>query len=226
MASRSATVAAVAGALLLIACGDERPRGERRAKGADPLWWTGGPRASREQRGLAELRSLRDRACACTSQACSEAITEELASLSEAYGDLPSGSPSELEAQRLIEELFRCASGVTLLDDDYDLDDRQVVIPDLVPPPSPPPPDPAPAPTTSVTGVPECDAYVEAVRRFAGCSKLPQSSRDALEDSLATMTQAWSGPGTLSPDSQQMMADACTQGADAMRQSARMMGCP
>lgn len=208
------SLAAVLCALLPLACGDDRPRGERTATADDPLWWTGGRRPSREERGLAELRRLRDRACACATQECSEAVSEELMALSTAYSDLQPGSAIEAEAGTIVEELFRCASQLDLLEDD-------------LPPPPPPDPVPDPVPTTpSATGVPECDAYVDAVRRFASCSKLPQATRDALEDSLQTMTQAWSGPGTLDPSTQQMMADACTQGTDAMKQSARVMGCP
>ena len=72
------------------------------------------------------------------------------------------------------------------------------------------------------SGVPECDAYIAVMQRFAQCSQLPVQSKQALLQAVSQMGDAWKN---LPPESRQAAADACKQGADALRQSAAQLGC-
>ena len=88
------------------------------------------------------------------------------------------------------------------------------------PPPPPPPPPPA-APAATVAGLPqECVAYKAALDKLATCDKLPQESRDAMQQAYATASQGWA---TLTPDQMVNLAPACKAATDAIEQSAKSL---
>jgi hypothetical protein len=71
------------------------------------------------------------------------------------------------------------------------------------------------------TGVAECDAWGQAVMRLATCDKLPQTSRDALQQAYEQLQQTWA---VMPPDQRATLAEACKQATDAVRQLAS--SCP
>jgi len=83
-------------------------------------------------------------------------------------------------------------------------------------------------PVDGKTGVPECDAYLQAFDRYMQCDKVPQQARDASEDSIAQMRQAWAmlRDPKVPPEAKKAAADACKEAHEALKQSASAMGCP
>jgi hypothetical protein len=79
-----------------------------------------------------------------------------------------------------------------------------------------------PAGGVAGSGLPECDAYVGAMRRFSQCSQLPVQSKQSIEQALSQMGDTWRN---LPPEGRQQAAEACKQGTDAIRQAAASMGC-
>jgi len=75
-----------------------------------------------------------------------------------------------------------------------------------------------------MSGVPECDAYVAAMKRYIACDEIPQAARDAAQGAMEAMTSAWSTG--LPDEARDAAADACTQGLDAIKQGAVAFGCP
>lgn len=70
-------------------------------------------------------------------------------------------------------------------------------------------------------GIPECDAYVDAVMKLSTCASLPQESRDALLEAISQTSSAWSN---VPPEGRAALATACTAARDAVQQSAA--ACP
>jgi len=65
------------------------------------------------------------------------------------------------------------------------------------------------------TGVPDCDAWGQAVMKLASCDKLPQASRDALQQAYEQLQQTWA---VMPPDQRATLAEACKQATEAVRQ--------
>jgi hypothetical protein len=77
------------------------------------------------------------------------------------------------------------------------------------------------------TGVPECDAYVAILQRYAQCGALPVEAKQSLQQAVIQMADAWKGlrdPG-VAPEARKAAADACKQASDALRQAAVAQGC-
>ncbi|HTJ47730.1 MAG TPA: hypothetical protein VL463_36790 [Kofleriaceae bacterium] len=82
-------------------------------------------------------------------------------------------------------------------------------------------------PGAGTSGVPECDAYVETLRRYAQCNALPVDTKQALMQAVSQMSDAWKplhDPNTP-PEAKKAAADACKQAIDALRVSAQGQGC-
>ncbi len=89
---------------------------------------------------------------------------------------------------------------------------------------------PAAAPAAIVadgegTGVPECDAYVAAIERYAACDKVPPSAREAMRASSAQVREAFRTLRDAAPEARRAAAEACTQAVEAFAQSFTAMGC-
>lgn len=101
--------------------------------------------------------------------------------------------------------------------------------PTTTPPPTPPTIAPPPGATTgalpaTVQGA--CAGYLAKMETFLACDKVPQASRDAARQGIDAMKDAWKQAGTMPPEAQQAMADACKQAEDAIAQAMTGMGCP
>lgn len=78
------------------------------------------------------------------------------------------------------------------------------------------------------TGVPECDAYIATIQRYAQCPKVPVEAKQAIQQAIGQMAQGWAmlRDPAVSADARKAAADACKQAVDALKQSAAAMGCP
>jgi hypothetical protein len=78
------------------------------------------------------------------------------------------------------------------------------------------------------TGVPECDAYVAILQRYAQCGALPVEAKQSLQQAVMQMADAWKGlrDPSVAPEARKAAADACKQASDALRQAAQAQNCP
>lgn len=72
------------------------------------------------------------------------------------------------------------------------------------------------------TGIPECDAYGDAVRALAACPKLPAATAQTLLESHRQLVQALANTGTAQRGA---ASTACKQADAAIRQAASSVGC-
>jgi hypothetical protein len=72
------------------------------------------------------------------------------------------------------------------------------------------------------TGIPECDAYGGVIGKLLSCDKLPPPVRDAMKMSFDAQLQGWFD---ARPDQIGVMAAACKQSDQGMRQTAIARGC-
>jgi len=75
------------------------------------------------------------------------------------------------------------------------------------------------------TGVPECDAYIDAMNKTQSCTKLAKESRDAFKDSFTAMREAFAQMKTMDESVKKAMADSCRYGAEALQQVLASSGC-
>jgi hypothetical protein len=80
-----------------------------------------------------------------------------------------------------------------------------------------------PTTMTKSTGIPECDAYVETVKHYGGCDKLPQAAKDAVAKSVEEMEASWNA--TMDDEAKKAAAEGCKAGNDALRDAAKQIGC-
>jgi hypothetical protein len=80
-----------------------------------------------------------------------------------------------------------------------------------------------PVSMTTSTGIPECDAYVETVKHYGACDKLPQAAKDAVTQSIQQMEATWNP--NMDDDSKKAAAEGCKAGNDALRDAAKQIGC-
>ena len=73
------------------------------------------------------------------------------------------------------------------------------------------------------TGIPECDAWGVEVKALGKCDKLPQASRDAVQQAYESASSMWLN---VPQDQRQTMADACKSVTDAVKQARTSAGCP
>lgn len=72
-------------------------------------------------------------------------------------------------------------------------------------------------PADTGSGLPECDEYTVAVEQFSACTSIPQATRDAVRDSYRQATAAWK---VMKPEEREVVKEACTAAADALREAA------
>jgi hypothetical protein len=77
----------------------------------------------------------------------------------------------------------------------------------------------------SLTGLPECDAYIRAIDRYLQCDKIPQQARDGARQGIEAMEAGWRDMSGVPDDVKQQTNDACKQAVDAIQQGASAMGC-
>lgn len=87
-----------------------------------------------------------------------------------------------------------------------------------------PAPAPAPAPAGQ-TGIAGCDALIAAYEKLAVCDKLPQQSRDAMAQGLATMKTGWGDLRTADEATRKAVDDGCRAGLDGVQQAMTAAGC-
>lgn len=97
--------------------------------------------------------------------------------------------------------------------------------------PPPPPPSIAPPPGATTGALPAtietaCAGYLARMERFMACDEVPKESRDAARQGIDAMKDAWKQAGTMPPEAQRAMADACKQAEDALTQAMTSTGCP
>ena len=73
------------------------------------------------------------------------------------------------------------------------------------------------------TGIPECDLWGAEVQKLLVCDKLPQASRDAVQQAYEQANQMWVN---VAQDQRSAMADACKSVTDAVKQLRTSSGCP
>jgi hypothetical protein len=175
--------------------------------GGDPAPWLGAAGEGGDRR-LSTLTGLRERACACTSAGCSEEVAGELDAWKRRHGDPESKREIELDLQ-----IGYCLRSAPSAAPDAGFADPYAYRPD------------AAAyfdPYSSATGIAECDELLRQYEKMMNCSYTPQSSRDAMRDSLQQMKDMYR---QMTGSSRDAAADACKQGSDAMADSLRAMGC-
>jgi len=75
------------------------------------------------------------------------------------------------------------------------------------------------------TGVPECDAYIDAMNRTQTCEKLAKETRDAFKESFTAMHDAFAQMKTMDDSVKKAMADSCRYGTEALQQVLSSSGC-
>jgi hypothetical protein len=95
------------------------------------------------------------------------------------------------------------------------------------PPPRAPPPADAAVVVDAVNAAVEmpadCQAYMDALDKLAGCPKLPPDSRDAMAEAVEQLKAQL--PQALSPEARANVIEACKQANDAIKQAFTSAGC-
>lgn len=61
---------------------------------------------------LAELAGLRDRMCACTTEACARQVTEEVGRFADRYADVTADADQQARAEVIAAELATCVTRI------------------------------------------------------------------------------------------------------------------
>jgi hypothetical protein len=72
------------------------------------------------------------------------------------------------------------------------------------------------------TGIPECDAYADALRALASCNQIPRQAAQAMLDAYQQSAPAMAN---LPANQRTAAASSCKQADSAIRQSAQSLGC-
>ncbi|MBL9016833.1 MAG: hypothetical protein JNL83_21780 [Myxococcales bacterium] len=74
-------------------------------------------------------------------------------------------------------------------------------------------------------GMPKaCEDYAKQIELLAKCKQFPEQSRKAMLDAVKQMRQMYSNM-QIPESAKQQMTQACTQGADAIKQAVGAYGC-
>src|SRR4030095_5469318 len=90
---------------------------------------------------------------------------------------------------------------------------------------SAPPAKPVPAPvaTEESTGIPECDAYLEAGRRLADCPDMPEDARQAqhqdLDEKRSAIKRLMDGETDITPEAMKSVVDSCIEAKRAVEEA-------
>ena len=71
---------------------------------------------------------------------------------------------------------------------------------------------------------PPCEQYKQVILRLATCDKIPQQSRDALEQGFDAMESAFGNIQDMPAEAREAMENACKQGVEALQQLTSMCG--
>lgn len=66
----------------------------------------------------------------------------------------------------------------------------------------------------------ECGAYAAMIEKLASCEAMRPSAREALRRGYVAISRSWPQVATVSAEAKRAIADRCTQGLDATRQTA------
>ena len=95
--------------------------------------------------------------------------------------------------------------------------------------PDPPPPPvihyAEPPPPAFTTGIAACDDYIAEIELYGRCERLPQQTRDAMNQAVLQVKAAWKDLPRQAPSAAVPTAEACRQALDAIRQAAESMDC-
>ena len=71
---------------------------------------------------------------------------------------------------------------------------------------------------------PECERYRLLMVKVATCDKLPQASRDGLQQGYQAMARGWARFAEEPADGRRRMIEGCKQGVEAMEQVGKLCG--
>ncbi|MCE9572667.1 MAG: DUF5339 domain-containing protein [Deltaproteobacteria bacterium] len=148
---------------------------------------------------------LRDEMCACTNADCATAVSakvERFGKASEARYPKPTDAPAGLNQAMGV--LAACEQRFGGGDEVWGAVEGD-----------------------SLTGVAECDRFLDLQDRYFACDKVPQQAKDAMKQAMDQQKQAWAmlRDPNVPEEAKRAAADGCKQGGDALRQSAAAMGC-
>jgi hypothetical protein len=88
-------------------------------------------------------------------------------------------------------------------------------------------PAPAPEPTAAAgsTGIPECDAYVATMDKYAKCDKIPADAKKAMVDAFEQGKQGWAALANAPAETKTAAAGGCKTADDAAKQALTQLGC-
>ncbi|MCE9572668.1 MAG: hypothetical protein K8W52_05885 [Deltaproteobacteria bacterium] len=165
------------------------------------------------------IEALRDQVCACTTRACADEAIGAADRLSQHLGgkyprpvDVPAPIWDALNATATCTNRIEGDGGSTA-DTSSNADDGTT--------------DWAALRSGGSVGVRACDRFLVLQDRYFACDKVPQQAKDAMKQSMDQQEQAWSmlkDPG-IPEEAKRAAGDGCRAGADALIQSAAVMGC-
>lgn len=163
--------------------------------------WSG----SNDHSPLGEMRRIKDQACACKDKACADAVQERFM----AWARDNASTSNDDQLSKLAMEASECmVKAMTDSNGTYNYYGSY---------------DAAPA---GATGMAACDEYIGLVDRLSYCSAYPQSSRDAIRDSIEAMRKGWGDPAYMSDYMRESTNESCRMMVESMRQTMSSLGCP
>ena len=70
---------------------------------------------------------------------------------------------------------------------------------------------------------PDCERYRLVMQKVGTCDKIPQASRDALQQSFEMTSRAWKNLAAQTPDARKAANDGCKQAFEAIQQFGKTM---
>ncbi len=150
---------------------------------------------------IAELTGLRDDACGCKDDACAHEVSEGFDAFIGRYRDFNAPEDVAERAGAIAEEMIQCLGRFEPADDHASLA------------------------SAGPTGMPACDAYMEAIDAYQTCEKVPQAARDAAREGAQAMRDAWADVGDLPDDVRTRYDEACASAVVPLRKGASSLGC-
>ncbi|CAN5922757.1 hypothetical protein BH11MYX3_BH11MYX3_35990 [soil metagenome] len=145
-------------------------------------------------------------------------------SVAAATPDAAIASPVAIDAAAVksVDDPWETSGGTTIVpatgDDGDDGSDVEVEEPT----PTPRPPTGGQKTTRGMP--PECEEYAGAIEAMGKCSAIPKASRDAMLKAVKDMRKAY-GSIDMTSDMRKQVGQACTQGAQGIKQSMAGLGC-
>ena len=73
----------------------------------------------------------------------------------------------------------------------------------------------------------ECQAYLDTLAKYVACEKVPADVKKSTQEGVDMAKQSWGmlNDPNVPPEAKKAALDGCTQGADALKQGAKALGC-